>query len=79
MSKFAYEKGHAKVEGHSTLLRDESSNAIVNTDIDGYKAAVRRKKVFQLQRDEINTIKNEMSEIKQLLGEILERTNGKIS
>lgn len=79
MSKFAYEKGHAKVEGHSTLLRDESSQAIISNDIEGYRAAVRRKKVFQLQRDEINTLKNEMSDIKQLLGEILERTNGKNS
>ena len=36
MSKFAYEKGHAKVEGHTTLLREESSNAIINNDIEGY-------------------------------------------
>ena len=38
MSKFAYEKGHAKVEGHTTLLREESSNAIINNDIEGYQA-----------------------------------------
>jgi hypothetical protein len=55
MSKFAYEKGHAKVEGHSTLLREESSSAIINNDINGYQAAIRRKKVFQIQREEINT------------------------
>ena len=79
MSKLKYEKGHSKVEGHSLLIREESSGAIINNDITGYQAAVRRKKVFQIQRDEINMLKNEMSDIKQLLGEILERTNGKNS
>ena len=68
-----------KVEGHSTLLREESSSAIINNDIEGYQAAIRRKRVFQIQREEINTLKVEMTEIKQLLGEILERTNGKNS
>ena len=63
MSKFAYEKGHAKVEGHSNLIREESSSAIINNDIEGYQAAIRRKRVFQLQREEINTLKDEMGEI----------------
>ena len=79
MSKFAYDKGHAKVEGHSNLMREESSSAIINNDIEGYQAAIRRKRVFQIQREEINTLKVEITEIKQLLGEILERTNGKNS
>jgi len=79
MSKFSWEKGHAKVEGHTNLIREESSNAIINRDVEGYRAAITRKKSFQLQRDEINTLKNEMSDIKKLLGEILERTNGKNS
>ena len=73
MSKFA------KVEGHTHLVREESSGAIINNDIQGYQAAIRRKRVFQIQREEINTLKVEMTEIKQLLGEILERTNGKNS
>ena len=79
MSKFAYEKGHSKVEGHSLLIREESSSAIINNDVAVYQAAIRRNKVFQIQRDEINMLKDEMGEIKQLLGEILERTNGKNS
>ena len=56
MSKFAYEKGHSKVEGHSLLIREESSSAIINNDVAGYQAAIRRKKVFQIQRDEINML-----------------------
>ena len=46
MSKLKYEKGHSKVEGHSLLIREESSGAIINNDITGYQAAIRRKKVF---------------------------------
>ena len=57
MSKFSWEKGHAKVEGHTNLIREESSNAIINRDVEGYRAAITRKKSFQLQRDEINTLK----------------------
>ena len=45
MSKFA------KVEGHSFLVREESSGAIINNDVEGYHAAIRRKRVFQIQRD----------------------------
>ena len=68
MSKFSWEKGHARVEGHTHLVREESSSAIINRDMEGYQAAIRRKRVFQLQREEINTLKDEMGEIKKLLG-----------
>ncbi len=67
---------YAKVEGHANLIRDEYSGAIINNDLNGYEAAIRRKKVFQIQREEINSLKNEMLEIKQLLGKIIENTNG---
>ena len=50
MSKLKYEKGHSKVEGHSLLIREESSGAIINNDITGYQAAIRRKKVFQIRK-----------------------------
>ena len=36
-----------KVEGHSNLIRDEHSKAIINTDRKGYEAAVARKKLNQ--------------------------------
>ena len=39
--------------------------------------AIRRKRVFQIHREEINTLKVEMTEIKQLLGETLEENNAK--
>ena len=55
-----------KVDGHSKLERDESSHAIVNTDMEQYRLAKKRKEVFHNQKNEINTLKEEVSEIKGL-------------
>ena len=63
-----------KVEGHSDLVRDESSNAIVNTNKSAYLMAKKRADEAQRQRDEIrqtarelNSLKSEMHEIKNML------------
>ena len=61
-----------KVEGHSDLVRDESSNAIVNTNKSAYLMArnvrMKRKdnamKFVQTAR-ELNSLKSEMHEIKK--------------
>jgi hypothetical protein len=58
---------YAKVEGHSTLLRDEGSSAIVNTDMNSYELHKKRKESFLTQKNEINTLKDEVGEIKELL------------
>lgn len=62
-----------KVEGHSNLYRDLNSGAIINSNVDEYenymKAKVNRESMF----GEINTLKQELDEIKQLLKKI---TNG---
>ena len=34
---------YAKVEGHSELVRDEMSHAIINTDLDQYIVVVMRR------------------------------------
>ena len=67
-----------KVEGHSDLVRDESSNAIVNTNKSAYLMAKKRADEAQRQRDEIrqtarelNSLKSEMHEIKHLLKELV--------
>ena len=67
-----------QVEGHKDLVRDESSNAIVNTNKSAYLMAKKRADEAQRQRDEIrqtarelNSLKSEMHEIKHLLKELL--------
>ena len=66
-----------KVKGHTHLVRDLKSQAIVNTDSDAYARYMARK-VKQSKKDdemrsvirEVNSLKNEMREIKDLLREI---------
>ena len=56
-----------KVEGHSHLVRDEESHAIINTDVEQYRLTMRRRQIMRTQRDEINSLKEDMEEIKSLL------------
>ena len=66
-----------KVQGHVNLVRDLKSQAIINTDSDAYARYMSRK-VKQSKKDDemrdvirdVNELKNEMREIKNLLVEI---------
>ena len=68
--------GTIRVEGYSSLARDEESSAIVNTDMNAYQLAKRRKERMKAQTNEINNLKEEVSEIKHLLQNIVEKLNG---
>ena len=66
-----------KVKGHSNLVRDLKSQAIVNTDSDAYARYMARKAKQSKKDDEmrsvvreVNSLKTEMREIKDLLREI---------
>ena len=52
-----------KVEGHTHLVRDEESHAIVNSDVETYRLTMRRREIMKV-KGEINTLKNEVGEIK---------------
>mgnify|MGYP006223591985 CR=1 FL=1 len=67
----------AKVKGHSHLIRDLKSQAIINTDSDAYARYMARKAKQSRKDDEVrsvirevNILKTEMREIKDLLREI---------
>ena len=67
----------AKVQGHTHLIRDLKSQAIINTDSDAYARYMARKTKQKIKDDEVrdvirdvNELKNEMREIKNLLVEI---------
>ena len=67
----------AKVKGHSHLVRDLKSQAIINTDSDAYARYMARKAKQSKKDDEmrkvvreVNEIKTEMFEIKKMLKEI---------
>ena len=74
------ENRYLKVEGKSDLVRDINTNAIVNKNRSAYEIAKRRAAEAQKQRDEIrsatreiNTLKCEMHEIKDMLKTLLDR------
>ena len=65
---------YLQVEGNDSLVREISSNAIINRNSNAYDLAKKRALDAQRQRDEmrdatreINTLKSEMHEIKNLL------------
>jgi hypothetical protein len=59
---------YLKVEGHENLYRDVTTGAIVNTD----KPSPRNfSRTFNNALEDINTLKEELSEIKLLLREIV--------
>ena len=62
-----------KVEGHTHLIRDEEAHAIINTDVENYRLTMKRRQILRTQRDEINSLKNDMSEIKSLLKELINK------
>ena len=70
-------KDTARVEGHTHLVRDLKSQAIINTDSDAYARYMTRKAKQAKQNDElravirdVNELKLEMREIKDLIKEI---------
>ena len=66
-----------KVEGHSSLVRDTYSNGIINTNVSEYQIYMQRVKSREKQGDqirnavkEINTLKTELREIKNLIKDL---------
>lgn len=69
-----------QVEDNADLVRDPYSHAIVNTNVSAYnqaiaaaKAAKAKNKKLEDAEEDINNLKQEMSEIKGLLQELLNR------
>jgi len=63
-----------KVEGHASLVRDTTTGAILNNNRTEYQEYLDRKRKVEAREaeisqhtEDINNIKNELSDIKQLL------------
>ena len=61
------------VEGHKNLYRDEKSGAIVNTDSHGYSQYKKSRNIKLNQKEEIDSMKKDIEEIKNLLKLIIEK------
>ena len=69
-----------RVEGHENLVRDTSSNAVINSSTSEYRIYMSRYKAREKESDklrnackEINTLKAELREIKSLITKVLEK------
>jgi len=62
-----------RVEGHKNLYRDEKSGAIVNCDTTSYNQYVNSLNYKDMQRQELDKMKEDIDEIKMLLKEILNK------
>ena len=62
-----------RVEGHKNLYRDEKSGAIINCDATSYNQYVNSLNYKDMQRQELDKMKEDIDEIKSLLREILNK------
>jgi predicted transcriptional regulator len=67
-----------KVQGHASLVRDTSTGAILNNNRTEYEEYLDRKRKAEAREaeisqhtEDINNIKNELSDIKQLLQQLV--------
>ena len=63
---------HVKVEGHPDLVRDRNSGAILNINSNAMTAARERKKLFNDRQQEIEDIKRDVTDIKNILMKLVE-------
>ena len=73
-----------KVESHPELARDEYSKGITNIDNDAYSkymhgatARKERNATLMSNTEEINNLKEDMSEIKDMLRQLISNQNGR--
>lgn len=71
---------YIQVKDHPDLVRETNSHAIINTNMAAYKAAVDRSRAAQKNKDDlrdavrdINNLKCEMHEIKNLLLQLVDK------
>jgi flagellar hook-associated protein FlgK len=69
-----------KVQGYENLVRDTKSNAIINTNVSEYQIYMKRIRAREKQGDEIrnavkeiNNLKAELREIKNLIKEVVKK------
>lgn len=69
-----------KVEGHNDLYRDESTGAIINmgSDYDKYMRvrSIRKQRVEE-NKQEIDSLRSEIADLKQMMVHLLDKINEK--
>ena len=61
------------IKDNKNLFRDEKSGAVINTDTNGYAQYKRMKSAKMSQKEEIDSMKRDIEEIKYLLKQIVSK------
>jgi hypothetical protein len=61
---------YSKVKGNSSLIRDEDTKAIINTNMSDYDNYIAQKRIKEKESQKINAIEKEVASIKDDLSEI---------
>lgn len=61
---------YSKVSGNSSLIRDEDTKAIINTNMSDYENYIAQKRIKEKESQKINAIEQEVASIKDDLSEI---------
>ncbi len=61
---------YSKVSGNSSLIRDEETKAIINTNMSDYNNYIAQKRLKEKESEKINAIEQEVASIKDDLSEI---------
>ena len=64
-----------KIEGHIGYVKDENG-VVLNVNNDEIEAARKRKELMRQKDKEINELKDDVSDIKKMLTQIVEKLNG---
>tara|TARA_B100000686_G_scaffold354004_1_gene462126 strand:+ start:2910 stop:3131 length:222 start_codon:yes stop_codon:yes gene_type:complete len=63
------------VEGHTTLGRDPTSNAILNSDDTQYEAYKKARLESKKKERELSTLRNEVEELKDLVHTLVQKAD----
>ena len=66
---------YKKIEGHIGYVKDENG-VVLNVNNDEIEAARKRKELVRQKDKEINELKDDVSDIKKMLTQIVEKLNG---
>ena len=64
---------YKKVEGHSSLVRDTESGAVINNDSTSYQNYIAMREQKLKEKERIGNIKEEIVEIKSLLKDLINK------
>ena len=70
-------KQYLKIEDNPNLVRDKTNNAVLNTDMDALQKYKMKRNIERQRDSEISELKTEMSEIKSLLYQLVNKEGSK--